>query len=247
MVDKMSGHFSVSLPIRRSNSDENRAFLTDGEFEPWRLRLVSGSESRRPGEPAVVQVGEAAAAGDQVVGGAGLDHVAVLDDGDLVGVDHRGQPVGDDDGGAALAQAAQGLLQAGLGDHVQVRGGLVEDEQGGVGDPGAGERDELALAGGQLDAAFADLGVEALGQGVGHGFGADGADGGLDLGAGGVGTAEADVVGDGRWPSTVKGGEQERDRRVRRGRGTAAPAGPGRSRAPRRPLARRCTPGARWR
>src|SRR6266540_5402040 len=68
------------------------------------------------GEPAVVEGGEAAAAGDQVVGGADLDHAAVLDDGDLVGVDHGGEPVGDQDCGASLAQAPQGLLQARLGD-----------------------------------------------------------------------------------------------------------------------------------
>jgi hypothetical protein len=152
------------------------------------------SRSGGAGEPAGVEVGEAAATGEQVVGRSGLHHVAVLDDGDLVGLDHRGQPVGDQHRGAALPEAAKGLLDSCLGDHVEVGGGLVEHQQGGVGDPGARERDQLALAGGDQDAALADLGVEAVGEAGDDRFGADRARGCLDLGAAGVGAAETDVV-----------------------------------------------------
>jgi hypothetical protein len=55
------------------------------------------------GEPAAVEVGELAAAGEQLVGWAGLDDPTVLDHGDLVGLDHGGEAVGDHDGGSSLA------------------------------------------------------------------------------------------------------------------------------------------------
>ena len=50
--------------------------------------------------------------------------------------------MGDDDHGPAAAQPPQSLLHLRLGDHVQVGGGLVQDEHGGVEDPGAGEADQ---------------------------------------------------------------------------------------------------------
>ena len=56
------------------------------------------------------------------------------------------------------------VLDAPLGVQVDVRGRLVEDEDPRVGDQRAGERDELALAGRELHAALADLGVEPVGQ-----------------------------------------------------------------------------------
>jgi hypothetical protein len=59
----------------------------------------------------------------------------------------------------------------------------------------------LALSGGQQDAAVADLGVVPLGEAADDLVGADRFCSGLDLGASGVGPAEADVVGD-RGPAT---------------------------------------------
>jgi hypothetical protein len=87
--------------------------------------------------------------------------------------------------------------------HVQVRGGLVEDEQGRAGQPGAGEGDQLALAGRQEGAALADLGVEALREGTDHRLGPDRPGGRLDLVSCSLGAAEADVVGH-RSPFTAK-------------------------------------------
>ena len=51
-----------------------------------------------------------------------------------------------------------------LGVHVDVRGRLVEDQDARVGGRRARERHQLALAGGQVAAALADLGVVAVGQ-----------------------------------------------------------------------------------
>ena len=53
-------------------------------------------------------------------------------------------------------------LDPALGVQVDVRRGLVEHEDARVGDQRAGEGDELALAGRELDAALADLGVEPV-------------------------------------------------------------------------------------
>jgi hypothetical protein len=54
------------------------------------------------------------------------------------------------DGGAPHEQPAEAVLDAALGVEVDVGGGLVEDEDAGVGDERAGEGDQLALAGGEL-------------------------------------------------------------------------------------------------
>ena len=59
-------------------------------------------------------------------------------------------------------QPPQALLDAPLGVHVDVRGRLVEHQDPRVGDQRARERDELALAGRELHAALADLGVVAV-------------------------------------------------------------------------------------
>src|SRR4029450_5847511 len=115
---------------------------------------------------------------------------------ELVGVGDGGQPVGDDDGGASGAEAVEGVGDAGLAGRVQVAGGLVQDQQGRVGDPGPGEGDQLALPGGQQGAPLTDLGVEAVGQAGDDLVGPDGPSGGLDLGPGRLRPAEADVVQD---------------------------------------------------
>jgi hypothetical protein len=162
----------------------------------WQAKSGLGAGSGRPGDPAVEQLGEAAAAGPQLGRGAGLDDTAVGDHRDLVGLGDGGQPVGDDDGGPARAQALEGVGDAGLAGRVQVGGGLVQDQQGRVGDPGPGEGDQLALPGRQQRAPLADLGVVAVGQAGDDLVGPDGAGGRLDLGPGRLGPAEADVVQD---------------------------------------------------
>lgn len=63
----------------------------------------------------------------------------------------RGDAVGYDDQGAAAGR--QGLFGAGLGGGVQVAGGLVQDDDRGRGQVGAGQGDELAFALGEVAAA----------------------------------------------------------------------------------------------
>ena len=94
-------------------------------------------------------------------------------------------------------QAPQALLDEALGVHVDVGRGLVEDEDPRVGHQRPREGDELALAGGELDSALADLGVIALRQRHDEVVGADGAGGVAQLLLGGVQAAEGQVLAHG--------------------------------------------------
>src|SRR6478736_8374660 len=72
--------------------------------------------------------GIAAAAPQQIVVQAALDDLAALDHEDGVGVHDGMQAVGDDDGGAVLAEMLDRLLHGLFGFRIQRRGGLVEQD-----------------------------------------------------------------------------------------------------------------------
>src|ERR1700730_6208157 len=99
--------------------------------------------------------------------GATLDDLTLLDDEDLVGAADGGEAVGDHEGGPALHEVAQAVLDHGLGLGVEGAGGLVEDEDAGVGQDGPGDGDALALAAGELDTALAYDGFVLLGEALG--------------------------------------------------------------------------------
>src|SRR5207245_1639355 len=82
---------------------------------------------------------------------------------DLVGVADGGQPVGDDQRGTAGQGLGQGVLDRRLALGVQVRGGLVEDDDARRLEQDPGERDALLLPAGEPVAALADHGVQAVG------------------------------------------------------------------------------------
>ena len=96
--------------------------------------------------------------------GSHLDEPALVHHRHPVGPGRGRQPVGDDDDRPSLHEGGDGPLDLHLGAGVQVGGGLVEDEDGGVGQRGPGQGDELALPGRQAGAPLPDLGGEALGQ-----------------------------------------------------------------------------------
>ena len=103
-----------------------------------------------------------AALGEQLLVGAHLAELALVHDEDGVGALDGGEAVGDEDAGAALDHALEGAANAQLGVGVDAGGGFVEDEDAGVVGEGAGEVDELLLAGGERVAAFLDGLVESL-------------------------------------------------------------------------------------
>ncbi len=88
-----------------------------------------------------------------------LGDAAVLEHDDAARLADGRETVGDHDGGAPGEQTAQALLDVALGVEVDVGGGLVQYEDARVGDERASERNQLALAGGQLGAALTHVGV----------------------------------------------------------------------------------------
>ena len=74
-----------------------------------------------------------------------LDHLPAVQDDDAVGRLRGLQPVRDDHRRAALRNLLHRGRNVRLGHEVEVRGGLVEQQQHRVDQLGPGERDELAL------------------------------------------------------------------------------------------------------
>ena len=89
-----------------------------------------------------------------------LHHPALVDHDHLVGALGRREPVRDGDRGPRLHEPLERAADLHLQRRVDGAGGLVEDQQVGVGEVRAQERDELPLAGRQRLAALADLGVQ---------------------------------------------------------------------------------------
>ena len=124
------------------------------------FRRQSAREMSLLAELRSVEACEGASCCEQLPVGALLEHFASVHDDDAVGVSHGREPVGDDERGAPAQDAAQPLLDEHLGARVDRRGRLVEDEDRGVADDRARERDELPLTGRQRPAALADGRVE---------------------------------------------------------------------------------------
>ena len=103
------------------------------------------------------------------------------------------EAVGYDECGASLHEEVEAVLDHGLGLGVEGAGGLVEDEDAGVGQDGAGDGKALALAAGELDAALANDGFVLLGETLGKLINAGDATGLHQLLFRGIGAAEEDV------------------------------------------------------
>src|SRR5579885_1556648 len=125
-----------------------------------------------------------------------LDDATGLQDDDIVGSLDGRETVGDHYGGATAQETAQALLHDQFGHGIDVGCRLVEDEDARIGQQGAGEGDELALAHAQVTPAFANGRIVAVGQ-LQHQFvQADGAGRLLDLFVCGVQATVANVLAD---------------------------------------------------
>src|SRR5262245_15383215 len=117
------------------------------------------------GRPRAVQLGIVTAGGDEIVVRTELREPAVVHDADAVGASRGRQPVRDDDRRTPRHEVLERTLYRMLGTGIEVRRRLVEDEDGRVGQRGAGERNELPLPRRKARTAFTDLGVEAVREG----------------------------------------------------------------------------------
>jgi hypothetical protein len=86
-----------------------------------------------------------------------LDDAAFLDRDDPVAVAHGGEPVRDDEHGAAMHDALHVLLDDALAFIIERAGRLVEDQDARIHDQRARDGDALALAAGEAGAALADM------------------------------------------------------------------------------------------
>ena len=110
----------------------------------------------------MVEAGVVSVQGKQFVVAADFDDAAVVEHSDLVGVAHGGNPVGDEDGGGSCGIVAESAQDALFGVGIDAGQGVVEDEDGGAAQQGAGDGGALFLSAGKRDAAFADDGFKAL-------------------------------------------------------------------------------------
>lgn len=135
--------------------------------------------------------------GDQGGVGALFDNFAKLHDVDLVGVANGGEAMGDRDRRAVLGDVLQRSLDGGFGFVIDGGSGFIQNQDRGIFEQGAGDRQSLALTAGKLLTAFSDDGFVAVGQAENKvvGFGEFG--GMDDFVAGDIKAAVGNVFGNG--------------------------------------------------
>src|SRR6266852_84175 len=144
----------------------------------------------------LIQIGVIAAASEEFVVRAALDDAAFAEDDNLVGVLHGGSAVRNQNGGAAVHDAAQARKNALFGLRVDAGEGIVENEDARVTDYGAGDGGALLLAAGQSDAALADNRFVFMGEALDVGIEAGDFGSLADLVEIVVGQTEGDVAAD---------------------------------------------------
>lgn len=93
---------------------------------------------------------------------AAFDDLAFFDDEDAIRGADGGKPMGDDEADPALEDGFEALLDQLLGLGVDGGSRFVHDENPRVREQGAGEGNELFLAGGESVAALADISIVAF-------------------------------------------------------------------------------------
>src|SRR5579862_7505674 len=112
----------------------------------------------------VIQVAVVAVQGQKFVVGAEFDDASAVQHCDAVGIADGGDAVRDEDGGAAAHHVAQMVENLVFGVSVDAGERVVEDEDLGIANKGAGNGGALLLSAGEGDAAFAHHGVVAFGK-----------------------------------------------------------------------------------
>src|SRR3954453_2169828 len=147
----VTGAAAVAIPSSERSATRS---LRSWRYRPRReipVRSLRGS-----GDLLSEDLGEAAAECEQLVGCAGFDDPAVVEDDCAIrDLDGR-QALGCDQHGPSGECGAEVLDEVPLGLGVDRRHRVVEHDDARAGDKGAGEGDALSLPAGQVDAARAD-------------------------------------------------------------------------------------------
>src|ERR1700732_1670127 len=101
---------------------------------------------------------------DQFVVGAIFDDASTLDRKNAISPAHCGKPMGDNENGTAFADSAHVVLDDALALVIERAGGLVENQNAGIGHQGTGNSDALPLTARETAPTLADDGVVALGK-----------------------------------------------------------------------------------
>ena len=104
----------------------------------------------RPGELELVEVGIEPLPLQKLHVRPPLDDPPAVHHHDQVAVEHRREPMRDDQRGAAAREPVEGVADQRLALGVERRGRLVEEQDRRVAQDGAGDREALALAAGEL-------------------------------------------------------------------------------------------------
>src|SRR5208283_3214606 len=139
----------------------------------------------------------------ELVEGAALDDLAMVEDENAIGVPHRGEAMRDHEGRAALGRRRKRLLYLPLRRRVERARRLVEDHDRRVLEQRASNRQALTLAAREAAAPFADDGLYPLVLARDESFGLRELQRDVDLGRRGVGLADAQILLD-------RAGEQHR-------------------------------------
>ena len=121
---------------------------------------------------------------------------AVFHDDDAVGGSDGREAVGDHEDGPCTGKAREGFLDFCFAFGVEGGGGLVQQQDRRIAQDGAGERDALALAAGEVSAHLAGGRVIAAWHREDELMRVGGSGGRLDFGAAGVKAPKRDVAGD---------------------------------------------------
>src|SRR5438309_8240469 len=120
------------------------------------LRCLRNRFSELLGRLALPQLGVEAAFVEELIMGAALDDLPLVEHDDLVGFDDGRKPVGDHDRRPAFGDLVERFLDGLLSAAVERAGRFVEHEDRRVLEQRAGDRDPLLLAARKLEATLAD-------------------------------------------------------------------------------------------
>src|SRR5262245_45577675 len=111
-----------------------------------------------------MEMSESAILGQQFGVRARFDNSAALQDDDTMRALNGAEPMRDDEGGPVAGERVEGVEQGRFGLGIERAGRLVEDENGGVLQQGAGDGETLTLADRERRAALADNSAVSLRQ-----------------------------------------------------------------------------------